>query len=67
MNINFVSNADDLTKERMDVVHKYDEFCFDSGKNYFVFKKTSEKEIENYTKIRILMRVCFLMFLVFPL
>ena len=42
MNKNVVYIADDLTNlinKRMDVVHKYDELCFDSVKNYFVFKE----------------------------
>ena len=50
MNKKFVSIADDLIKERMDVVQKYDEFGFHSVNTDFVFKKISESEIENYIK-----------------
>ena len=49
--------TDDLIKERMDVVHKYEEFCFDSVKNDFVFKKIPKSEIKNYIKIWIAIRV----------
>ena len=48
MNKNFVSIADDLIKERMDVACDYDEFSLDSVKNGFIFKDISESEIENY-------------------
>ena len=42
--------ADDLIKERMDVVHKYDEVCFDSIINDFILKETSKSEVENDIK-----------------
>ena len=50
MNKNFVSIADDLIKERMDVACDYDESSLDSVKNVFIFKDISESEIENYIK-----------------
>ena len=43
VNKHFVSIADDLIKQRMDVVCKYDEFCFDSVKNEFRKKRYQRK------------------------
>ena len=51
LNKKFVSIADDLIKERMNVVQKYDVFGFHSVKTDFICKKISESEIENYIKL----------------
>ena len=51
MNKNFVNIADNLLKERKDVVDlRNDEYLFDSIKNDFVFNEISDSEVENYIK-----------------
>ena len=51
MNKNFVNIADNLLKERKDVVDvKIDECFSDSVKNDFVFSEISDSEIMNYIK-----------------